>query len=92
MSSDLTPDERRVRALTHAALELEFAARAAEIERNRAVVELLDSGGSTPTPLARAMKLDPSRVRQIRSQWPTTFAKWDKDRPQIEARIKALDE
>jgi hypothetical protein len=92
MSGDLTPDERRVRALTHAALELELAARAALIERNRAVVELLADGGSTPTPLARAMKLDPSRVRQIRNQWPETLRKWADDRPKIEAEIKALDE
>jgi len=92
MSDDLTPDERRVRALTRTEAELRFAARAAMIERDRAVVESLKNGTASPSGLARAMRRHVSRVRQIRNGWLNTLETWRIEKPQIEAEIKALDE
>jgi hypothetical protein len=92
MSDELTPDERRVRALTRTEIELRLAARAAMIERDGAIVESLKSGTATPAGLARATGMHVSRFRQIRRQRPAQLEAWAIDKPKIEAEIKALDE
>ena len=90
MSDELTDDERRVRALTRTALELELAFRAAMFERDKMIVELYDTHRVSQYGLARALGRNWTRIQAIRRGWSTKPARWAKRKAEIEAELKAL--
>ena len=91
MSDELTDDERRVRALTRTTLELKLAYRTSEFERDRMMVELYDAKRATQNGMARAARLHWTRINRIRKEWSGRVARWNAERAEIEAELKALD-
>jgi hypothetical protein len=89
MTDALSPDERKLRALSLAERRANLKAQAARIERDRFVAGLLERGAS-PAQLARAMGKHWTRVYQIEREWPRRVERWDTIREKLEAEIKAL--